>query len=87
MSRQRARSDARVDRKGLLVALGECRAAVLRASIKMAINGPLYYSAATVVSAIDGLAMLLTGERDHFHLQGHGGVPSSEAERPESGEV
>jgi hypothetical protein len=72
VSRRRARSDARVDRKGLLAALGECRAAVLRASVKMAVNGPLYYSAATVVSAIDGLALLLTGERDYFHLQGHG---------------
>lgn len=87
MSRQRARSDSRVDRKGLLTALGECRAAVLRASIKMTINGPFYYSAATVVSAIDGLALLLTGERDYFHLQGHGGTPASEAKRADNGEA
>jgi hypothetical protein len=78
LSRHRVRSDAKVDRKGLLTALGECRSSVLRASLKMKVNGPLYYSAATVVSAIDGLALLLTGERDYFHLQGHGGTVSAD---------
>jgi len=39
---------------------------------RMEINGPLYYSASTVLAAIDGMTLLLTGSRDHFHLKGHG---------------
>ena len=38
----------------------------------MEINGPLYYSSLTVLAAIDGMALLLTGQRDYFHLRGHG---------------
>jgi hypothetical protein len=33
--------------------------------------GPLYYSAATVVAAIDALALMLTGQRDYFALKRH----------------
>lgn len=38
----------------------------------MEVNGPLYYSASTVLAAVDGLALMLSGRRDHFHLEGHG---------------
>jgi hypothetical protein len=37
---------------------------------RMQMNGPLYYSASAVV---DGLALMLTGQRKYFHLKGHGG--------------
>jgi hypothetical protein len=33
--------------------------------------GPLYYSAATAVAAIDALALMLTGQRDYFALKPH----------------
>jgi hypothetical protein len=38
---------------------------------KMKAAGPLYYSGATVVAAIDALALMLTGERDYFSLRPH----------------
>jgi len=69
---RKSRSDRLVDRPRLLAALGQCRAALIEASLKMKIGGPLYYSASSVIAAIDGPALLLTGERDHFHLKGHG---------------
>jgi hypothetical protein len=31
------------------------------------VNGPLYYSASTVLAAIDGLALMLAGWREYFH--------------------
>jgi hypothetical protein len=40
---------------------------------RMQINGPLYCSASAVVAAIDRLALMLTGQREYFHLKGHGG--------------
>jgi hypothetical protein len=30
------------------------------------------YSASTVFAAIDGIALLLAGSREHFHLKGRG---------------
>ncbi len=32
---------------------------------RMVIGGPLYYSASTVLAAIDGFALMLTGQRDY----------------------
>jgi hypothetical protein len=72
LTARKSRSDRLVDRPRLLAALGECRSALIEARLKMAIGGPLYYSAASVIAAIDGLALLLTGERDYFYLRGHG---------------
>jgi hypothetical protein len=50
---------------------------------RMEVSGPLYYSAATVVAAIDGLALMLTGQRDYFHLTGHGGSGAATPARDE----
>jgi hypothetical protein len=47
------------------------RSALIEASLKMKIGGPLFYSASSVVAAIDGLAVLLTAELDYFYLKGH----------------
>jgi hypothetical protein len=73
MARRSSRSDRLVDRPKLLAALGECRLAVIHAMTKMRVTGPLYYSASTVLAAIDALALMLTGQRSYFDLRGHGG--------------
>ncbi|WP_442754252.1 cupin domain-containing protein [Methylocystis sp. JAN1] len=61
-----------MDRERLLVAMGACRESITREQARMEVCGPLYYSSSTVVAAIDGLALMLTGRRDYFHLTGHG---------------
>ncbi len=81
MPRRSSRSDALVDRPKLLAALGHCRAAVIEAMARMRPAGPLYYSASAVLSAIDGLALMLTGDRAYFHLDGHSGLPKPGDER------
>ena len=73
MSRRSSRSDQFVDRPQLLASMGVCREAITREMARMQIDGPLYYSASAVVAAIDGLALMLTGQREYFHLKGHGG--------------
>jgi len=40
--------------------------------------GPLYYSGSTVLTAIDALALMLTGQRDYFALKGHSTSGSGE---------
>ena len=71
MSPRVNRSDALIDRAALLEALGACRSAVIRELMRMKVGGPLYYSASTVLAAIDALALMLTGERDYFALKAH----------------
>ena len=66
------RSDRFVDRERLLAAMGACRQSITREQAHMEVCGPLYYSSSTVVAAIDGLALMLTGQRGYFHLIGHG---------------
>ena len=66
------RSDRFVDRERLLAAMGACRETITREQARMEVCGPLYHSSSTVVAAIDGLALMLTGRRDYFHLTGHG---------------
>lgn len=83
MSRLSGRSDALVDRAALLSALGTCRGAVIHEMTRMKPAGPLYYSASTVLAAIDALALMLTGQRDYFALKAHStggrGEPSRES--------
>jgi hypothetical protein len=52
--------------------MGVCREAITREMARMQINGPLYCSASAALAAIDGLALMLTGQREYFHLKGHG---------------
>jgi cupin 2 domain-containing protein len=66
------RSDRFVDHERLLAAIGACRERITREQSRMEVCGPLYHSSSTVVAAIDGLALMLTGRRDYFHLAGHG---------------
>lgn len=70
MIKRTTRSDAGA-RPALLDALGQCRHVVTREMATMKVPGPLYYSASTVVAAIDALALMLTGQRDYFALKGH----------------
>ena len=72
MSRRWSRADSLVDRPRLLRALRDCRTAVIEATTRMKPTGALYHSASTVLAAIDGLALMLTGDRSFFHLKGHG---------------
>jgi hypothetical protein len=73
MPRGSSRSDRFVDRPHLLISMGVRREAITREMTRMQINGPLYCSASAVLAAIDGLALMLTGQREYFHLKGHGG--------------
>lgn len=66
MVRRTSRSDAFVDKPRLLEELRACRAAVIREQTRMRVGGPLYYSGQTVVVAIDGLALMLTGNGNYF---------------------
>ena len=59
--------------KRLLSTMGACRETITREMARMEVGGPLYYSASTVLAAIDGFALVLTGRRDFFHLHGHRG--------------
>ena len=68
-SRRTTRSDAFVDGPRVLKAVGECRRVLIEGLTRAKVGGPLYYSMSTVVAAIDGLALMLTGERYHFHTQ------------------
>jgi hypothetical protein len=70
MIRRSTRSDT-ISRPALLEALGTFRPVVTREMATMKAAGPLYYSGATVVAAIDALALMLTGQRDYFALTPH----------------
>ena len=61
MTRRTGRADALVDRPALLADLGPCRSAVISQMARAKPAGPLYYSGATVIAAIDALALMLTG--------------------------
>ena len=80
MPRRSSRSDRFVDRARLLASMGACRETITREMARMQVGGPLYYSASTVLAAIDGFALLLTGERDYFHLKGHGSGDPGQSE-------
>jgi hypothetical protein len=71
LTRRSGRADALVDRPALLAALGPCRAAIISQMARAKPAGPLYYSGATVIAAIDALALMLTSERDYFALRPH----------------
>ncbi|TDX61904.1 hypothetical protein EDE12_1125 [Methylosinus sp. sav-2] len=66
MVRRTSRSDAFVDKSRLLEELRACREAVVREQTRMRVSGPLYYAGATVIAAIDALALMLTGNGQYF---------------------
>jgi hypothetical protein len=67
MSRRLQRTDMPPDRSAILDALGACRTAtILGVQSKVRINRPVYVAANAVVTAIDALAALLTGDPQFF---------------------
>jgi hypothetical protein len=55
------------DRGAILDALGACRTAmILGVQSRVRINGPVYVASNAVVTAIDALAALLTGDPQYF---------------------
>lgn len=70
MSRRRSKryvSDA--DKQSFLAKAGELRDACVGMQTRGPINDPLYRSIAEVMSAIDAVAEVMTGRRDHFHTR------------------
>lgn len=53
----------------LLDALRECRTACVQASGRAPINEPVYRGAGEVMTAIDALAGVLTGDATYFHIK------------------
>jgi hypothetical protein len=65
-----------VDQQRLLNALGACRQEIIEQRRAMAPKSGLLYLADGLTHLIDDLAMLLTGDKTHFHNQGStGGAP------------
>ena len=61
--------------KRLLDALGVSRQAVIEASTRVKVSGPVYHACHMVTSAIDALAHLITGSPYYYHAQGTLGSP------------
>ena len=55
------------DGQALLAAISSCRKACVTASIKAPIDSDVYRSTQRLMDAIDDLAGVLTGDREHFH--------------------
>jgi hypothetical protein len=65
----------------LIEALGRCRQAVIEASTRVKVSGPVYHACHMVTAAIDALATLLTGSKYYFHSQTMPGDRSWEKDR------
>jgi hypothetical protein len=65
----------------LIDALGTCRQAVIEASTKVKVMGPVYHACHMVTAAIDGLATLLTGSKQYFYAQTMRGERSWDKDR------
>lgn len=79
MARRSTRHFGAADRQTLLTAIGECRKACVEALAVEPIGAPLHDRTVAVMQAIDNLAELLTGDREHFWTKPHT-IPST---RPE----
>jgi hypothetical protein len=75
-SRRTKRIFTDVDSRDLLKAIGECRAACIVASSKAPITGDVYQRCTGLIQAIDDVAEVLTGDRQHFWLRPHSAPPS-----------
>lgn len=74
MARRRQRYFGDVEKQALLQAIGECRAACIKAQTAAPINEPIYRATDVLMDAIDSLAEVLTGDREHFHLKSPPGI-------------
>jgi hypothetical protein len=57
------------DRQALLTAIEQCRKASIDALRRAPCTGDVYARASALVDAIDGVAEVLTGKREHFWLE------------------
>lgn len=62
----------RIDMSHVISRLGACRLAMIELRKGSAPRSMRRASADQMISNIDELAWILTGERDHFHDKGHG---------------
>ena len=58
-----------MDRDKLLAAIGECRRACIETNMRAPIQGDVYKACCRLTVAIDELAGVLTGDREHFHIK------------------
>ena len=77
-SRRTRRSDMPIDPAATMRALRVCRDAMIEVCRCVKPMGPVYHAASMVISAIDAMATLLTGERFYFSI---GGSSASDGER------
>ena len=80
-TRRTSRSDRLGNTDHLLGVLGTCRTEVIRATATVKAFGPVYHALSMVVSAIDALATLLTGQPYHFSI---GGSVATDQQRAEA---
>ena len=66
----RKRPSELTDKRPVLDALGRCRKVLIDVISKVEIGGPTARGAALITRAIDGLALILTGDETYFHLGG-----------------
>jgi hypothetical protein len=59
------------EKRDMLEVLGRCRRAILASHAKLRPGRPTYVLGSGVVTAIDKLAELLTGNPDYFHVEMH----------------
>jgi hypothetical protein len=57
------------DRQALLTAIEQCRNASIDALRRVPCTGNVYSRTSALVDAIDGVAEVLTGNRQHFWLE------------------
>lgn len=68
--RRTRRSDMPTDPATTVRALRACREAMIEVCRCVKPMGPVYHAASMVISAIDAMATLLTGERFYFSAEG-----------------
>ena len=68
--RRRTRADMPPDPAAVVRALRACRDSMLEVQSRVRPTGPVYHGAAMVISAVDGFATVLTGERHYFSIDG-----------------
>ena len=70
------RSRPSLDRATLLGTLGACRGALCEQRPAVPPHSALRHTSDGLVALIDDMALILTGERTYFHLNGHANLAS-----------
>ena len=76
MSRRRSqRFLSEEDKQTFLAKAGELRRSCIEMQTRGPINDPFYASVSKLMEAIDGVAEVVTGRRNHFHTVAHSSTP------------